>query len=386
MIPQSRRTMFYLCTILLCTCSIAIQAADEPEWKAQVAAEPLKLGSGQQPQAAIDPSGNIFVVWGVRAKTDKVGQIYVTVSTDGGQTFAKPVQVAADVPALPLGMRRGPRIAATSKSVVIAAIMASNPGGKAGEIVTWRSADQGKTWKQHRQVNKVVDSAQEGLHALAAGPDDKFFCVWQDLRSGKMEGWGASSDDGGQTWKNDQLIYKSTEAGVCPCCYPTAVIDPKGNIAVMFRNDLSGNKDMYLSQSADGGKTFGAPVKLGAGSWKLQNCPMDGGGLTVSLDGKITTAWRRNRELFVCLPGEKEKQFATGEQVSLAQGPGGVYRVFQPTRGGAVAFGAPGAEDNTIAAKGLDPAIAGAADGNGPVIVVWENGGTVLGKVMLKRK
>ena len=44
-------------------------------------------------------------------------------------------------------------------------------------------------------------------------------------------------------------------------------------------NSLDGNRDMYLVRSEDGGRTFGPPEKLGAGTWKLAACPMDGGDL-----------------------------------------------------------------------------------------------------------
>jgi hypothetical protein len=376
MIPELHLSRFFYAAAFFLLCSISLQAAQDRA--------PIKLGEGTQPQVAVDPSGNIFVTWGVKPKGAKTGQIYSTVSTDGGQTFSKPVTVAAEAPGLALGMRRGPRIAATAKSLVIAAIIQSEPEGKAGEIVAWHSGDQGKNWKLVRNVNTAADSAEEGLHALAAGPENTFLCVWQDRRSGKMEGWGAFSKDGGQTWQSDKLIYKSGESAVCPCCYPTAVFDQKGNISVMFRNDIDGNKDMYLTRSTDGGKTFTLPAKLGTGSWKLQACPMDGGGICAAADGSIITAWRRDRKLFFT-QGDitRENPLGTGEQPSVTSGPDGLYAAYVNSRGGPITVVT---KDGKNEEKGADPVVAGAADCKGPVVMVWEDAGAIQFRLLAARK
>ena len=84
----------------------------------------------------------------------------------------------------------------------------------------------------------------------------------------------------------------------------------------MWRNALGGSRDMYLATSRDG-VTFPTPQKLGNGTWKLNACPMDGGGLAVS-SSKILTAWRRETNVFLAEPGEPEKQVGTGKDVALA--------------------------------------------------------------------
>jgi len=73
---------------------------------------------------------------------------------------------------------------------------------------------------------------------------------------------------------------------------------------------------MYLATSRDG-VTFSTPKKLGEGTWKLNACPMDGGGLVVS-SSKILTAWRRETNIFLAEPGRPEKQVGAGKDVALA--------------------------------------------------------------------
>ena len=59
---------------------------------------------------------------------------------------------------------------------------------------------------------------------------------------------------------------------------PVLAIDATGQIVVMWRNWLGGSRDMYLARSRDG-VTFSKPEKLGTGTWQINACPMDGGGL-----------------------------------------------------------------------------------------------------------
>jgi hypothetical protein len=145
-------------------------------------------------------------------------------------------------------------------------------------------------------VNTVAKSAAEGLHGLASDGQTKVAAVWLDLRNGKTELWASVSNDGGKTWAANTQVYRSPDLTICECCHPSVAFAQSGEIVVMWRNWLDGNRDMYRAESSDGGKTFSAATKLGTGTWKLQACPMDGGGL--ALDGsRIVYAWRRERTL-----------------------------------------------------------------------------------------
>src|SRR5262245_44523015 len=112
----------------------------------------------REPQVAVSPSGQVFVTYGVG------NDLYTAASTDGGRTFGPPREVGTGG-VLSLGMRRGPRIAATSQAVVIAAIAGAQGKGADGDVVAWRSTDGGQTWSGPRRVSDIDGSAREGLHA-----------------------------------------------------------------------------------------------------------------------------------------------------------------------------------------------------------------------------
>src|SRR5207249_2729113 len=72
------------------------------------------FGDGRQPQVTVAPTGIIIVVFA------KDNSIYSVQSADEGKNFSAPSKIA-EVDNLMIGMRRGPRIAATEKRVVVSA-------------------------------------------------------------------------------------------------------------------------------------------------------------------------------------------------------------------------------------------------------------------------
>lgn len=320
---------------------------------------------GKQPQAAVDAKGRIYIAFG------RGNAVRLAVSADGGRTFD--VSTVGSIGSLALGMRRGPRVAASADAVVVTAIGGSKGKGQDGDVFSWRSADAGKTWDGPTRVNSVESSAREGLHAMASGPDGKVFTTWLDLRNKRTEIYGALSKDGGKTWEPDALVYRSPEKSVCECCHPSAAFGPDGTLQVMWRNQLGGKRDLYLASSPDGGKTFRAAQKLGRGTWTLNACPMDGGAVAVGPDGQVETVWMRAGSMFAAKPGEAERDLGRGVQGWIATGPRGAYAVWLEKRPGKLLALTPnGGSAMTLAEQAGDPVIAAAPGGHGPVVAVWE--------------
>ena len=244
------------------------------------------LAAPRQPQVAIGRDGRGYVVFGDGAA------IYCASAALPALEFAAPVKIA-ELPKLALGMRRGPRIVAAGGSLVVTAISHAE-----GRVYGWRSIDAGQSWRAIGPINTVENSAREGLHALAGTDGGFVICVWLDLRAGGMELWSRVSRDGGVEWQPEVRVYASPDGSVCQCCVPGVAIGPRGEIAVLWRNALGGARDMWTAASSDGGHTFAAAHKLGEGTWTLQACPMDGGGLAIAPDGALLTAWRRERTVF----------------------------------------------------------------------------------------
>ena len=307
--------------------------------------------------------------------------IYFSSSTDAGKTFSAPVKVA-EAEIVPLARHRGPKLAFSRNAIVITAIvgrtLATGPHAHGlpsdGDLMAWRSTDGGKTWGKAIRINDVAGAPTEGLHSLAGNAHGHLFAVWLDKRSGHgTKLYGAKSTDGGLSWRKNTVIYDSPEGTICECCHPSAAIDAGGQIFVMWRNWLAGSRDMYLARSQDG-TTFSKPEKLGTGTWKLNACPMDGGGLAL-LHNRIVTAWRREREIFLASPGVQEVPLAEGTDVAIATGESGLFAVWSspagiraltPGQKGPVALTAKGSFPNVIVLP------------SGEALAAWEEEGKIV--------
>ncbi|WP_428657479.1 sialidase family protein [Runella sp.] len=260
---------------------------------------------GLQPALCVGEDGTIEMVFG------KGNAFYYSFSKDKGQTFSLPLLVDS-LQGLHLGVSRGPQIAASRLATVITAI------DKRGDVYVFvRNRATGK-WQNKRMVNDVPEIAKEGFNALASDGEGNFMVIWLDLRDDKQNKlFGASSNDGGLTWSKNKLIYHSPDATVCECCQPSILMRDR-RVYIMFRNWINGSRDMYVTTSEDGGNTFLPAVKMGEGTWKLNACPMDGGGMSVTKSGVLTSVWRRENQLFTSKPGESEQLLGQGRNASIA--------------------------------------------------------------------
>ena len=259
------------------------------------------IGKGHMPNVTNDNSGNIHVVYGTG------DSIMYTTSKDG-KSFTSP-SVVAVLPKLFASAMRGPQIAAAANSIVVTACT------KTGNIFSYHKPTSGK-WTKAVKVNDGNETAKEALIALSANGLNSY-AVWLSVKDPKGQNvYGAKSTDGGKTWMKNVIVYDSPDSTVCECCKPSVAM--KGNnVYVMFRNWLSGNRDLYLIKSTDGGKTFAKAEKLGLGSWKLNGCPMDGGGLAISKSGYPRTVWRREGKIYADTPDMPEKEIGEGRSCSI---------------------------------------------------------------------
>lgn len=260
------------------------------------------ITNGQMPALVKDNSGTLHIVYG---NGDSIMYMY---SADHGSTFSAPALIK-EIPKVYTYATRGPQIAATNEGIVVTACTSD------GNIYSFYKEASGG-WNEGNRVNDADTVCKEGLMALS-GDGDNAFAVWLDLRGNQRNKiYGARSADGGKTWSRNVLIYASPDSSVCECCKPSVVVW-KNKVAVMFRNWLDGNRDLYLIQSGNAGNTFGEAQKLGTGSWKLNGCPMDGGNLTINNIGEVQTVWRREATIYFDNLGMPEKEIGNGKNCTL---------------------------------------------------------------------
>lgn len=261
-------------------------------------AEPVELVTPElrdaiQPQLAVGTAGDIHVVFG------KGNAVYHTASADG-RKFSVPVKVG-ELEKLALGRRRGPRVAVSDGLVLVTAISHAD-----GNFHTWTSADKGQSWQEGESLNSKDGTAGEGMHALAGDGRGHVVVAWAAKRAGGMEERDRVSHDGGKTWGPEESVYSSPSGSICPCCVPNVAISSKGQVAVMWRNSLEGSRDLHVA-FREGDQPFSPGMKLGDGTWKIEGCPMDGGGLAFSPMGQRFAVWRREKAVYASSYTYREK-------------------------------------------------------------------------------
>ena len=313
------------------------------------------LANGKQPEISLSGGGTVGVVFG------RNDSIFYSEGIKKGLNFPTPVFIA-HVPQMHLGMSRGPQIASSSHYTLITAM------DQAGNMHWWLLNTNTEKILKTGLVNDIPSIAPEGLMGIASDNKDDFYAVWLDLRVNKQNNICFSSLSAGDNhWSSNKIIYKSPEGHICECCKPNIAV--RGNhVAVMFRNWISGSRDMYLMESFDKGKTFTKAQKLGMGTWKLNGCPMDGGGLAINDKNQVLTVWQRQGEVYYCKPGQREIMIDKGRICSIYSAGGKTICSFQ--QGDSIKYKDLMTSTETTLGPGSFPKVAILADKS--VVCFWE--------------
>ncbi|HJP81947.1 MAG TPA: sialidase family protein [Fimbriimonadaceae bacterium] len=317
---------------------------------------PVGFEKAIEPQIAIDHDHRAYIAYGMG------NQLYLSTLGKGEKEFDRPTKVA-DFPNLMVGMRRGPRIAISGGTIVIAAV----DSGMDGALRAYRSTNNGKSWQGPVTVNDQQGSAREGLMGLASAPNGTIACVWLDGRLRGTRLYYSESRDMGATWSRNRLVYQSPSGSICECCHPTIAFDSKNRAWIMFRNSLDGNRDMYLV-----GPDAQSAMRLGRDSWKLSACPMDGGMLAFNRDGEVRAIWRRESNVYLSGSGENETLIGPGKQPWIASDTKGFIAVWMD--GNRILSARPGGDVQELSANGNDPVVCASPDGK-LVLASWAEGG-----------
>jgi hypothetical protein len=168
------------------------------------------------------PNGDVAVLgtYFDNASLGKNSQrLWITVSKDGGRTFAAP-QLAMDMQSLPVpGLRTGdtvPSFAVARDGTLYATwqdIRFSK--GKRNDVLFTSSRDQGQTWSLPVKANDTPAGAQDAFTpAIAVDARGRVGILYYDLRddASTKDGsfltaeWLTTSTDGGRTWSASRRI------------------------------------------------------------------------------------------------------------------------------------------------------------------------------------
>ncbi len=209
--------------------------------------------------------------------------LWLTTSTDGGETFREPTTVAGEL-TFQARVTADPqvdgRVYLTWLQAEEVALLAFPEAGYPIHVA--RSDDEGRTWSDPVQVN---DPARQRVVAPAPVVDrsGRLMVAYLDLREDRLDYNGGHGGQGGPAYQDDwQLVVaRSTDGGsswnesvvdeIVPAerfvvflpPFPSLAVDPSGtNAYVSFAQAPLGDPDVFLWRSGDGGTTFGEAVRV----------------------------------------------------------------------------------------------------------------------------
>ena len=247
---------------------------------------------GTAPMFAVSRDGREAIAWVAAPNGGTDGRIYVSI--DGGAPHELrdplgPIEPHGEAP---------PKLAFDDGGALGALYVVAKevPGRRfpASALRFARSEDNGRTWSTPISVNDDSTFGSHNFHALHAMSDGSLYVAWLDGRLGKSTVYVTRSRDGGRTWSANQRVGAGE---ACPCCRTSIAAASDGTVYLAWRAVLPGNvRDIVIARSTDGGVTWSTPVRAHADEWVFDGCPHAGPSMQVDGAGRVHIAWWTGRE------------------------------------------------------------------------------------------
>ena len=249
--------------------------------------------NGATPMFLALPGGGRVVAWVSAPDGGSDGSLHVSVTPRGASAALPTVTVRDPLGPIEAHGEAPPQLAADAESgiSVLYTVGKEIPGERfpRSALRFIRSTDSGRTWSEPRTVNDGTEFGSHNFHALTSAPDGSLLATWLDARKGKSGVWMSRSTDGGLTWEPNRPVYTDP---TCPCCRTSVAVAGDGTIYVAWRAILPGDvRDVVVTRSTDGGKSWEPPVRTRADDWVYPGCPHAGPSLEVDAKGDVHVAW-----------------------------------------------------------------------------------------------
>lgn len=250
------------------------RGAEGPSAPVRVNTTPGNAAAHDQapPQVGVDLKGRVYVTWTnsipVEGRRFPASDLFVAVSSDGGRTFGPEQHVHSDAGGAPAG-----HTFHNMTRLEDGAMLVSWIDGRRSEAA--RLASEGST------ASEGDDEHAEGEHAEGEHAAMHASNIGSEIRVARIE------DGGARVYETAVLDTSS-----CPCCRTNLAVDAHGRIYATWRHEYdSGDRDIVLAFSDDGGATFSEPRPVRRDYWNISACPHTGPAIDVSASGDVHVAW-----------------------------------------------------------------------------------------------
>ena len=254
-------------------------------WQAMLAKPSLAV------TAAFDENGRLW-------RADVRGRhVYVSRSDDDGAGFNAPVKVNAE-PEDMLGDGENRAKIAVRKGTVYVSYTRALEKPMTGDIRFSRSLDGGKTFSAPLTVNDNREIISHRFEAMAVNGKGQVFLAWldkRDISTAQAQGqpyigaalYYAISDNGGAGFRPN---LKAADHS-CECCRVAMALDRDGVPAILWRHVFGKNTRDHALLKLDG---LSAVQRASQDGWEIDACPHHGPALSIAEDGVYHLAWFTN--------------------------------------------------------------------------------------------
>ena len=204
-------------------------------------------------------------------------------STDRGATWSQPVTVTDDST---FGSHNFHALYAAPDGAVYASWLDGRTG-KSTVFMT-RSTDGGQTWMPNVRVTSG-EACPCCRTTMASGPDGALYLAWRRVAPGNVrEVVVARSADQGATWSEPVRVQRDGWVfDGCPHAGPSLQVDAKGRVHIAWWSGKQGAAGVWYASSDDGARSFAEPVPLGVAEFSRPAHVQ----LALGGDRRVVAAW-----------------------------------------------------------------------------------------------
>ena len=230
---------------------------------------------GDPPTVAVGADKTVYVGWTKIVKTgaESGTDLCLSVSSDGGKSFAAPTKINDDIKPASHGMHS---LAIGANNAVYMAWL-DERNLKSGHRAENHERNQAESEFQFIKIHHNSNQAKEAKKAEPPEPVEPNSDIFT-----------AVSNDGGKTFSPNLKV----SGEVCPCCKTSLAVAPDGKVYASWRQVVDGEfRHIAVAVSNDAGKTFSAPTIVSDDHWKINACPVSGAALAFGVNNELDVVW-----------------------------------------------------------------------------------------------